>query len=222
MKTLSRTSLDSRLLLGAGLIATLCLGCATSPRDPSPSDFAFFTQYPELNRVDAPPGVFLYANPRKRIADQDSFIVNPAQIAFQPRSPYWLDANKVRELSDFLRAEVVASLSQRYKVVDAPAPGVLRVSVGIADIRRRTPIDSAGPSQTRPRYQPVLIVLISDPNTGEAIALLRDTKRGSELASLIKSDEAAARNMISDWAKMLRTRIEAAQQSSLQSATSQP
>jgi hypothetical protein len=222
MGIFSARGMTKPALLSVGLSCCVLLGCAAPPRNPSPADYVFFGNQTELKQISAPPGVFLYANPNKPLRDEDRFIVEPARIAFQPESAYWLDSSKSQELADFLRQAVITSLAEGYKVVDTPAEGVLRVSLIVADIRRRTPSDSDRAPQTEPQYQPFLIVSITDPTTGTGVFLLRDLNRGNELAAVAKSDEAAARRVLSDWAKTLRNRLEHARRAATPQPATQP
>lgn len=222
MVALKRIRFACGMLVGASVSCAAFLGCATPPAASSPDDYVFFSGYPELRRVAAPSGVFLYANPNKPLRDHDRIIVNPANIVLQPGSAYWLDPAKSQELAGFFRQEIISSLSGKYSVVDTPAPDVLRVSATLADIRRRQPANSGGSSSAKAEYQPFLLLLIADPTTGQAVALVRDLNRGNEFAAVAKSDEAAARKLLSDWAKTLRARLDEAQQAAGRQPTSQP
>ena len=209
-------------ILVASVVGWALPGCTAPHRDPSPSDYVFFTGDPDLKPVAAPAGVFLYANPRKPLQLQDRIIVDLAQISIQPKSPYWLSPAKSQELAAFLRSEVIAGLSEKYKLVDAPAPGVMRVSLGLADIRRREQPGSPASPDGKPEYQLMLVVLVTDPTTGERVALLRDINRGDEFAAVVKSDEAAARKLLGDWARLLCVRLEEARQGVRQQSAAQP
>ena len=222
MGALKRIRVVRGMLVGASTSCVVFLGCTTPPAAPSPGDYVFFSRYPELRRVASSSGVFLYANPNKPLRDHDRFIVNSASIVLQPESAYWLDPAKSQELADFFRHEIVSNLSGKYSVVDALSPGVLRVSVILADSRRRQPPGSAGASPAKAEYQPVLFLLITDATTGEAVVLLRDLNRGDEFAAVARSDEAAARRLLSDWARTLRVRLDEAQLAAGQRPTSQP
>lgn len=213
MRSAARFGMAMRTIVTAGVVCTAFAGCAKPHRDPSPGDYVFFSRDPDLKPISSPPGVFVSTNSRKPIRGQHRFIVNPGQVSFQPNAPYWLNAAKSQELADFLRAEVIASLSQRYQIVETPAPGVLRVSPMLLDIRKR---DNAGSSG--PQFQPMLILYIMDPMTGESVALVRDMNRGNEFAAAIQSDEAEARKLISEWAGLLRARLEQIEQAASQPA----
>ena len=68
----------------------------------------------------------------------------------------------------------------------------------------------------------MLVVLVTDPTTGERVALLRDINRGDEFAAVVKSDEAAARKLLGDWARLLCVRLEEARQGVRQQSAAQP
>lgn len=203
-------------LTGSSIVLmSLLSGCATTAREPSPSDYVFFSNDPDLHRIAAPPGVFLYIHPGKHLSDRQQFIVNPASVAFAAQSPYWLEPGKAQEFADLLRQEIAASLSRNgYEVVERPAAGVLSVSAALVDIRLREP--SAGGSRDRAEYQPMFIVRITEPTRGESVVLVRDVNRGNEFAEFIKSDEAAARALLSEWAGTLATRLTEARQARAQ------
>jgi hypothetical protein len=208
-----------RVMAAAGLVCGLLLGCAAPPREPSPDEFVFYKGDPGLQRVQAPAGVFLYTNPRKPLTSRERFIVSPAQVTLNSRSAYAIDPAQSKAYAEFLRKEVIASLSERYKVVDTPENGVLRVTLALADIRRREPV---GHPYADPQFQPMLIMSITDTMTGEAIALVRDLNRGHEFAKLAATDAEAARGLLSDWARTLRERLEQAEQAAGNRPTSQP
>ncbi len=212
MGALKRIRVGCGMLVGTCISCAVFLGCATPPAASSPDDYVFFTRYPELRRVSSPSGLFLYRNPNKPLRDTDRFIVDPAGIFFQPESAYWLDPAKSQELADFFRHEIISNLSGKYRVVDVPAPGMLRVVVTLADIRRLRPPASGGSSPAKAPFQPVLVMLITDPTNGQAVVLMRDLNRGNAFAAVAKTDETAARKLLSDWAKALRDRLDETQQ----------
>lgn len=204
MRLVKRNRTAFLMVAIAANFCSLFAGCAATPRDPAPQDYVFFSHYPELRRVPAPPGTFLYANPRKPIRDQERFIVNPAQIGFQPEAGHWLSPAQSQQWADLLRSEIIAGLSEQHQIVESPSAGVLRVSLALADICRREPSRSTGELE----YEPFLVILITDSNTGEALMLLRDLNRGSEFAAAAQSDETLARSILSEWARTLCTRLE--------------
>jgi hypothetical protein len=64
-------------------------------------------------------------------------------------------------------------------------------------------------------------MLISDSATGEAVVLLRDLNRGNDFAAAAQTDETAAREVLGDWARTLRVRVEEAQGVATELPTSQ-
>lgn len=212
-----RTSVTASVAAGliAGSSCLLAPGCAAPARVPDPSHYVFFSYYPELQRVSAPSGVFLYGNPSKPLGETVRFIVSPAHVGFQPQGGRWLAPAEAQRWADVLRDEIIASLSQSYEVVETPASDVLRVSLALTDIQLRT-----APGD-QPQFQPFLIIRISDSATGETVVLLRDLNRGHEFAAAAQEDETAARQVLREWAATLRTRLEVAQHHPAQPSESQ-
>jgi len=190
------------LTVAAG--AVLSLGCASPPKEPSPADYVFFGDHPDLTRISAARGVFLYANPNKPLRGYQKLIVDPAAIYFQPGSAYWMNKAKSDELASFFRQEVITSLSDSYEIVENPGPGVLRMSLMLGDVRLR---------QSVGEYQPGLRIMLRDSASGEEILLLRDITRGSEFAdALEQGGDARARDVLRQWARLLREKFDEARQ----------
>jgi hypothetical protein len=200
MRTIPFTTVRFVLTAGAGVV--LSIGCASPPKEPAPSDYVFFGGYPNLKRISAARGVFLYANPKKPLREYRKFIVDPSAIYFQPGSAYWINQAKSDELASFFRQEVVASLSDSYQIVENPGPGVLRMSLTLGDVRLR---------QGDGEHQPVLRIMLSDSDSGEEVLLLRDITRGGEFADAIeKRGDAGAKELLHEWARLLRDKIDEA------------
>jgi hypothetical protein len=117
------------------------------------------------------------------------------------------------------RVDQIGDQNGRYSVVDTPAAGVLRVSVMLADIRRRPSPGSSRAQQAEPEHQPMLVMLITDSGTGEAVVLVRDLNRGNEFAAVARSDETQAREVLSDWVKMLCRRPQSAHRAGIAPST---
>ena len=214
-----------RLALATGLAAAISTGCASTPKEPAPDDYVFFGASPNLKRVSAKRGVFLYVNPGKPLSDYRKFIVESSGIYFQTGSAHWIDKTKSDELASFFCKEVMTSLSGAYQVTGSPGPGVLRVSLTLGDVRRRRTDASSGSSASGGKggeeYQPVLRILLSDSTTGEEVLLLRDITRGSEFAETLKQrGDAGAKELLREWARLFREKIDEARQANGQTSQS--
>ena len=99
----------------------------------------FLSDYSRMEPIPAFDNAVGYKSPDDVLRKYDKFIVEPVTVKLAPdagRQP--LEPDKVAEVTGFARDELTRRLSERYMVVDAPGPGVLRLKTAVTDIQERT------------------------------------------------------------------------------------
>ena len=174
-----------------------------------------------------------YAAPGASLAAYRKVIIDPVEVAFRKDwnpnrtgSSFPLDI-KDREairtnFSKLVREEFSRELKakSRFQVVDVPGPDVLRVKADIVDLYVNAP-ESRESTMTHTYVistgEMTLVAGLFDSETGAIIArvLDREESRGMGGQLMLTNsivNEIEARRTAAQWAKILRTRLESAQQ----------
>ena len=115
-----RISLFSGVLLCA--IAMLS-GCSSKTKHSG-----FLVDYSGLKESDEYKVDLRYINPQKDLSQYDKFILEPVRVHFAPAAKGTaIDPDKLKNLSDFFKTELVKGLSENYTIVEQPGQGVSRV-----------------------------------------------------------------------------------------------
>ncbi len=132
LKSRSRWVALASLMLSGSLA-----GCAQHQATQS----GFLKNYSQLTPSPVVQGVLAYTRPGTSLSQYDKFILEPISIHFSPNAEgITIAPAKLDELARYLEDEAVKALSERYQVVSAPGPGVLRLRVAITDIEEGNPL----------------------------------------------------------------------------------
>lgn len=96
----------------------------------------FIADYSEFKKVDYKAETWVYHHPTKRVANYSSLIVGAVQVYPNPQTK--VKPATREEFEDFgerMRMEMVQRSRKRYKIVNQPGPGVLKVDFAIIDIK---------------------------------------------------------------------------------------
>lgn len=75
------------------------------------------------------------------VGSYDQLMIDAVEVTFDPTSKdIEANAKEVEMLKDTMRGAVVKAVSDRYKVVENPGPGVMRVKMTIADVKKGEPL----------------------------------------------------------------------------------
>lgn len=171
---------------------------------------------------------FAYVRPGSSLAQYRQILLDPVQVAF---SKDW-DPEKTgsrMKLSEEEREKIrtdLASLFMKtfkqevekggYPVVDKAGPDVLRVTPGLADVYINAP-DVMTPGRSRTYVmnagRMTLVAELRDSESGAILGRVADQREAREDMTLQLSssveNSAEARRMISEWARILRARLDA-------------
>lgn len=171
-----------------------------------------------------------YARPGASLAGYNAVMIDPVDVAFRkdwdptkPGSRQKLSTaerdNIRRGVGDIVRDELVKELQGKsvYKVATAPGPDVLRVRAGIANLYVNAP-DTMSAGRTRTYTvsagEMTLVAELLDSETGEIVSRVVDRReaQGTGTMTLTNSvvNAAEARSIASSWARILRSRLDAA------------
>lgn len=174
-----------------------------------------------------------YAAPGASLAAYRKVMIDPVEVSFRKDwnpnrtgSPFPLDV-KDREairtnFAKLVRDEFGRELKakSRFQVVDAPGPDVLRVKADIVDLYVNAP--ESRDSTLSHTYvistgEMTLVAALYDSETGAIIARVLDKEESRGMGGQLMLtnsivNEIEARRTAAQWAKILRTRLESAQQ----------
>jgi uncharacterized protein DUF3313 len=171
-----------------------------------------------------------YARPGATLADYTKVSIDPVEVSFhkdwnpdKTGSRMKLSAAERENIrmgvAKIVREEFVNELQTKgsYQVVDAAGPDVLRVRAIIINLYVNAPnATTAGRSRTYAvsAGEMTIVAELYDSETGEVVARIYDRReaRKSGVLTLTSSDVNAseARAIASSWARILRTRLDAA------------
>lgn len=184
------------------------VGCAQkAPYSGFLGDYSLLTPHPDVK------GAMAYENPTKSLKQYDKFIVQPVVVHFAASAKGTaIDPGKLKELADYFHGEVVKALSERYRVVSAPGPGVLRIRFAITDIKKTIPAMNIHPGT---KLTGVGLGGASveaealDSQTGERVAAVVDSQKGTRLsltAGLTRYGH--AKQVMRKWAERFVKRLD--------------
>lgn len=218
-------SIRARLLhrLAVVVISSVVASCAMSGKQPLPDVTEDGLQKVAIKGIDV-----AYVRPGSSLAPYKQLLLDPADVAF---SKDW-DPEKTgsrmkltEEEREKIRSDLATLFTKTFKaelekggypVVDRPGPDVLRVAAGLIDVYINAP-DVMTPGRTRTYVanagRMTLIAELRDSETGAVLARVADQREAREDISLQLSNSvensAEARAMIANWARILRSRLDA-------------
>ena len=189
----------------------LCLCACTTPVTVSDQS-AFLSDYSNLQRIDDSMLKFF----DEATGDYSSFIIEPIVIAFRqaPGEQVFTD-EELSELATYYEEAVVDALKrdEGYPIVEAPAPGVARIRIGITDVEETigvlnlsiyTKITGLGLGGASFEGE------IVDSVTGKQLAAVVRWGTGSRYLKAGITQTGDAKIAINRWAKDLREQIDEA------------
>lgn len=197
-----------RLLAPSLLLLTL-LGCRTTPTEP-PRKSGFLTDYA---RLEAGAPTTLRWLDEEALRGYTTFLFEPVQIYFHDearekgRDAGW---KGLQDLRTYTQRAFQEALADGYTLVTQPGPGVARVRVALTDV-----------DQTRPFLK--LVTLGRDAGGASLEAEILDSETGVQLAAIVEVQKGSpvtmerfgpyddARDIIDEWARRFRERLDALQ-----------
>ncbi len=185
-------------------------GCAQHKAGQS----GFLDNYAQLTESPMVQGALAYTKPGTSLSQYDKFIVEPISIHFSPNAEgITIAPAKLAELAQYLEDEAVKALSERYQVVSAPGPGVLRLRVALTDIQKGNPLLNIHPGT---KLSGVGIGGASmegeatDSVTGERILAAAETRQGERFSFEGLGPFDHAKQAMRHWVKRFVKRLDEA------------
>ena len=203
-------------------VALLLTGC-----EPMQKDVPAETTEDGLVRTSVQGIDYAYMRPGSSLAPYRRLMLDPVEVSFSKDWNPERTASRMKlsqEDREKIRSEL-ASLFMKtfreevekggYAVVDQAAPDVLRVTPALVDVYINAP-DTMTPGRTRTYVvnagHMTLVAELRDSETGAILARVADTSEARDNTFLTVSssveNSAEARNMISQWARVLRARLD--------------
>ncbi len=118
------------LALGTLFIA----GCSTTHQARSVTTSGFLDNYAQLKEGEDGQAVLRYVRPGVNWASYNKIIIDPVMVYAGPKSDLASANQEQRQaLASYFMATLKENLSQDFKLVNSPGPGVLRVRAAITD-----------------------------------------------------------------------------------------
>lgn len=210
-----------RALLALAMLS----GCVASTRAPDPRTMSgFLDDYSRLREGGSEQPSLVYRNPDADWTRYEAILFEPVTIWRSGKGSLGGIADEdLQRLAAEFHAAVRARLGESYRLVDKPAPGVLRVRLGITDASRSDPVldvftfdvppaQSVRAEQTLDAGMQALVAAaaiegeITDSVTGELLAAGVDRRRGTRAITSWQDLHAA----LDRWASWLAGRLERA------------
>jgi len=143
----------------------------------------------------------------------DRLLIAPVAVTFDPGSEHiQADEKEVESLRTYMREAVVKAVKDRYKVVDRPGQGVMRLQVTITDVKKGEPLMHL-------HWSTKLLGLglggatmrstLSDSVTGEELGFAFISKLGNFFQLTEgQSKWGEAKAVMDEWAKEFRKRLD--------------
>jgi hypothetical protein len=122
------------LLLGALALSLVVSACATTRQTRSVEQTGFLGDYSQLRPGEGDEAQLIYIDARADFSSYDAVIIDSVTLWGESEAAK-LPPKEGQALTDYLYQALHDQLSQDYKIVGAPGPGVLRLRVAIAEAK---------------------------------------------------------------------------------------
>ncbi len=204
-------SLVSCMVVLAAMSSGLLTGCQAHKAAHS----GFLGDYSKLRASPEVEDALYYQDPAKSLKDYDKFMIDPVLVHFASNAKGTaLDPAKLKKLTDYAYDEAAKALSERYTVVNAPGPGVLRLRAAITDIKKTKPAMNIHPATKLSGLGlggASMEAEALDSQTGERVFAVVDTRQGDRLAiGAGLSQLGHAKQVIKHWIERFVDRVDKA------------
>jgi Protein of unknown function (DUF3313) len=122
---------------GVVLLAALLGACASGPSDPNAAQGSgFLRDYSNLAETRDTQGksIRAWANPKFTPANYNAILFDPVVFYPEPKPSEQVSAETLHQLLTYTNETLKRSLSQRFRVVDRPGPGVVRIRSAFSSV----------------------------------------------------------------------------------------
>lgn len=205
------------------LLALMNIGCASTGMK-KVEKTGFLGDYSDLKQGGGDQAAYGYSRPGADLSKYDKILIEKVCVCLPGQEENSdLEPILLREFADYYDQAITSAVFDKYKIVDEPGPGVLRVRAAITDVKPASPIIN-----TISSVSPVGITislatkLVTDKNlgTGEAASEIEilDSVTGERLAAdvdrrqggkmIFRGKWTDTKNAFDHWASRLRIRLE--------------
>lgn len=205
------------------IVALMSTGCASTGMK-KVEKTGFLGDYSQLKQGGGDQAAFGYSRPGADLSKYDKILIEKVCVCLPGQEESTdLEPILLREFADYYDQAITSAVFDKYKIVDEPGPGVLRVRAAITDVKPASPIIN-----TISSVSPVGITislatkLVTDKNlgTGEAASEIEilDSVTGERLAAdvdrrqggkmIFRGKWTDTKNAFDHWASRLRIRLE--------------
>lgn len=194
-------------VLAAIILLVMVGGCASKPKYTG-----FLSDYSKLE--PASETSLRYIAPGNPLAKYNAFIIEPVVLRLYAERQGELAGDKdLPQLSLYFRGAIVEALADRYQIVSAAGPGVARLRVAITDLKKSTPALNVLP-QTKLTGLGLggatMEAELLDSQSNQQIAAVVESQVGNRLSLSGLSAWGDAKEIMDEWAKRTRKRLDEA------------
>lgn len=120
-------------------LLVLLAACAAPP----PTASGFLADYDRLQSVEGDPGARVWFARRGVLAAYDRVLLDPVEFWVDPESPGAVEVEELRRLEAGVRSALAGALGDAYPLVEAVAPGTLRLRVAVTRLVLGRPLVNA-------------------------------------------------------------------------------
>jgi hypothetical protein len=122
----------SYAVIALGLVLIMGLGCATSRQTRSVETSGFLVDYGSLSEGSGDEAQLVYVDESANFAQYDAIMIDSVTLWYSDEADR-LDADTEQQLTDYFYQSLHEKLSESFRVVDAPGPGVLRLRAALTE-----------------------------------------------------------------------------------------
>ena len=157
-----------RIFLLASLICGILMAGCAAQQLTSYETSGFLGNYANFEVGGEGQPNLVYLNPKRNLGQYDKVLIDHVVVYFNLKSENkGVDPVQLTELTQYFHQALVNGLKSRYRIVDSPGEGVLRIRTAITDVEPGSPV-----ANTLTTVVPV----------GAAVSLIKRTTTGSNMA----------------------------------------
>lgn len=205
------------------LLALMNIGCASTGMNKVEKN-GFLDDYSQLRPGEGDQPAYGYSRPGADLSKYDKIIIEKVCVCLPGQEDSSdLEPILLREFADYYDQAITSAVFDRYKIVDEPGPGVLRIRVAITDVKPSSPIintiSSVSPlgisislatkifsGKNLGTGEAASEIEVLDSVTGERLVADVDRRQGGKM--IFRGKWTDTQNAFDHWANRLRIKLE--------------
>lgn len=202
------------------LIATGCSATGMKRVEKS----GFISDYSQFRQGDGEQAAYGYSRPGADLSKYDKILIEKVCVCLPDQEENSdIEPILLREFAEYYDQAITSAVFDKYRVVDEPGPGVLRVRAAITDVKPASPIintiSSVSPLGISISLATKIVtdknlgtgeaaseIEVLDSVTGERFAADVDRRQGGKM--IFRGKWTDTKNAFDHWANRLRKRLE--------------